>query len=58
MMCKISECCEDDGNKAEAIAEIECDLRLFDVMFERGAENNCYNNYVEYINQQLERLKK
>lgn len=52
MMWKMAECYEAEGEIENAIEETKKALSLIQIL-----ENKCYDNYVEYFNNQIERLR-
>ena len=56
MMRKLAECYRDEGEKEKAVIETQRALKLIESM--DGAEKiGRFDNYVEYFNGQLEKLK-
>jgi aldehyde:ferredoxin oxidoreductase len=57
MMWKIAECYDAGNNTAEAIAETERALALIDALCDEKKVSR-FQNYVDYFNKQIERMKK
>jgi len=55
MMGKLAECFEDGGNTEDAVREAKRALRLIEALSDEP-KINCFDNYKEYINRQIDRL--